>query len=97
MALRTTRDHQENSPEGRAASERAKSDDKSTAEVQAQVDEDNRRGYRGVEVDPTDNAAYSVAGVTSGEPTPETDEGARERAEKAQREASRRAAGVAER
>lgn len=29
-------------------------------------------GYRGTKVDPTENHAYTVAGVTSGVPTPET-------------------------
>lgn len=41
------------------------------------------RGYRGVLVDPTPNANYTVAGVTSGKPTPETDDKAREAARKA--------------
>lgn len=31
------------------------------------------RGYLGVEVDPTPDAHYSVAGVTSGLPTPESE------------------------
>lgn len=47
--------------------------DSVTDEVQSRVDEETRRGFRGVEVDGTDNAAYTVAGVTSGAPTPETD------------------------
>lgn len=43
-------------------------------QVQAAVDEETSRGYNGIEVDPTPNENYTVAGVTSGKPTPETDE-----------------------
>ena len=32
------------------------------------------QGFVGDEVDPTPNENYTVAGVTSGKPTPETDE-----------------------
>lgn len=42
-------------------------------EVQAKMDEINAKGYDGTAVDPTPNEAYTVAGVTSGQPTPETD------------------------
>ncbi len=41
--------------------------------VQSAVDQETKQGFRGVEVDPTPNEAYTVAGVTSGQPTPETD------------------------
>lgn len=41
--------------------------------MQAKVDKENDQGFRGVEVDPTPNENYTVAGVTSGAPTPETD------------------------
>lgn len=43
------------------------------AEVQAKVDKENAQGFRGVEVDPTPNENYTVSGVASGAPTPETD------------------------
>lgn len=43
------------------------------AEVQAKVDEETEQGFRGIEVDPTPNENYTVAGVTAGKPTPETD------------------------
>ena len=43
------------------------------AEVQAKIDKETAQGFRGTEVDPTPNANYTVAGVTSGAPTPETD------------------------
>lgn len=46
------------------------------AEVQKRVDKETEQGFRGIEADPTPNANYTVAGVTSGKPTPETDEGA---------------------
>jgi hypothetical protein len=42
-------------------------------EVQAKMDEEQEQGYRGTKVDPTPNENYTVAGVTSGAPTPETD------------------------
>lgn len=44
-------------------------------EAQKTVDEENEKGYRGVSTDPTPRENYTVAGVTSGAPTPETDEG----------------------
>ncbi len=37
------------------------------------VAEEQKQGFRGTEVDPTPNENYTVAGVTSGAPTPETD------------------------
>ena len=45
-------------------------------QVQEQVDAENEQGFRGTEVDSTPNENYTVAGVTSGAPTPETDAGA---------------------
>lgn len=44
---------------------------KATDEVQAAVDEETDRGFRGVEVDQVPNEAYTVAGVVKGLPTPE--------------------------
>ena len=43
-------------------------------QVQARVDEETEKGYFGTTVDPTPNENYTVAGVTSGKPTPETDD-----------------------
>lgn len=97
MAISTKNDHPENSDAGKQAKENAVAADTSTAEVQKKVDEDEARGFRGVETDPTPNEAYSVAGVTSGAPTPETDDDAAEAARKAQADAARNAAGVAQR
>jgi hypothetical protein len=42
-------------------------------EVQAKMDEEQEKGYRGTKGDPTPNENYTVAGVTKGLPTPETD------------------------
>lgn len=42
-------------------------------QVQATVDAENAQGFRGTKVDPTPNEHYTVAGVTAGKPTPETD------------------------
>lgn len=40
-------------------------------EVQAKMDQEQEQGYRGIVPDPTPNQNYTVAGVTSGAPTPE--------------------------
>lgn len=47
--------------------------DAGAAQVQQTVDAEEERGYRGVAPDPTPNEHYTVKGVTSGKPTPETD------------------------
>jgi hypothetical protein len=47
--------------------------DAAQQEVQKAVDKAEERGLRGVEVDPTPNENYTVAGVLAGAPTPETD------------------------
>ncbi len=47
--------------------------DGGAAEVAEKLAEEQEAGGRGSFVDPTPNHAYTVAGVTSGEPTPETD------------------------
>jgi hypothetical protein len=43
------------------------------AKVQENVDTETEQGFRGVEIDSTPNENYTVAGVTGGAPTPETD------------------------
>lgn len=48
--------------------------DSGEAEVQAKVDAENEQGFAGTRVDPTPLENYTVDGVTSGAPTPETDE-----------------------
>lgn len=45
----------------------------SLTEIQQKVDIEQSQGFRGTEVDSTPNENYTVAGVTSGAPTPETD------------------------
>lgn len=47
--------------------------DAAQQEVQKAVDKAEERGLLGVEVDPTPNDNYTVAGVLAGAPTPETD------------------------
>lgn len=42
-------------------------------DAQEQVDEEQKKGYRGDKVDPTPNEHYTVPGVLAGLPTPETD------------------------
>lgn len=51
----------------------AKNDDLGASEVQKNMDVEQEKGYRGAAVDPTPNENYTVAGVTAGKPTPETD------------------------
>lgn len=97
MAVSTNKPHPENSPEGQKAKADAVAADTSTAEVQRQADEEQARGFRGIETDPTPNENYSVAGVTKGAPTPETDDKAFDEAQRAQADVARRASGVAER
>lgn len=52
-------------------------------EVAEKLQEEQEQGFRGVAVDPTPNENYTVEGVTSGKPTPETDDDARADASKA--------------
>lgn len=41
--------------------------------IEDRIAQEQSQGFRGIEVDPTPNENYTVAGVTSGAPTPETD------------------------
>lgn len=68
-----------------------KAGDAGEAEVQQKKDAEEEQGYRGVEVDPTPNEHYTVAGVTSGKPTPENN---LDHAEKVRAELNRRARGL---
>lgn len=61
----------------------SKKDDGGAAEVQANVDEANEQGFLGTAVDPTPRDNYTLQGVTSGAPTPETDEDAAAKAREA--------------
>ena len=60
-----------------------KKNDSGEAEVQKNVDEETEQGFSGVRVDPTPLENYTLQGVTSGKPTPETDADAAEAARKA--------------
>ena len=53
-------------------SEPAASDDAGQAEVEATFDEANEKGYFGETPDKTPNENYTLQGVASGKPTPET-------------------------
>jgi hypothetical protein len=44
-------------------------------ELQERVDDAEAKGYLGVSSDPTPDHHYSIEGVTSGKPTPETERG----------------------
>jgi hypothetical protein len=57
--------------------------DSGEAEVQSNVDEETEQGFRGTPVDPTPRENYTVEGVTSGKPTPETDDKAKAKAREA--------------
>ena len=50
-------------------------EDAGQAEVQAKFDEANEKGYCGTTPDATPNENYTLQGVTSGKPTPETERG----------------------
>lgn len=94
----TKADHPENSEAGRQAKAAAElADAAASAGPQEVVDRQAGQGFRGVEVDSTPNEAYTLAGVTSGLPTPETDEGQAERVRLDIKAAERQANGVAER
>jgi hypothetical protein len=71
--------------------------DKAATEVAANKATEDSQGFRGVEVDPTPNENYTLQGVTSGAPTPETDDDAAEKARLAQADTARKAAGVSQR
>lgn len=61
-------------------------DDLGAGEVQEAFDAAEDKGFFGKKVDPTPNENYTVAGVTSGAPTPETDVDAHDAARKKLRE-----------
>lgn len=55
-------------------------------QVQKAADQATEQGFIGVKADPTPNENYTVAGVTSGAPTPETDQAAADAAVAHQRQ-----------
>jgi hypothetical protein len=91
------KEHPENSPAGQRNKVAAEKADDSGKQVADNIAQETKQGFRGVEVDPTPNENYTLQGVTSGAPTPETDDGAAEDARKALSETATRAAGVSER
>jgi hypothetical protein len=94
----TRNDHPETSAQGAQAKTDAVKADGATAKApQEVIDQENAQGFRGVEVDPTPNENYTLQGVTSGKPTPETDSDAAEAARKAQSDSAAKATGVGER
>lgn len=98
MAISTKSDHPENTPAGqKAKADAVAADSATTSGPQQVIDRETEQGFRGVEVDPTPNENYTLAGVTKGAPTPETDPEAAEAARKAQADVARQANGVAER
>lgn len=78
-------------------SDAGRATDAAAAQVQDAVDRETEQGFRGIEVDPTPNENYTLAGQNAGKPTPETDEAAAETARKAQADVQSQATGVAER
>jgi hypothetical protein len=71
--------------------------DGGAAEVQKRTDAELEQGFRGVEADTTPNENYTVQGVTSGAPTPETDQAQADKVAADARATERNANGVAER
>lgn len=55
--------------------EKKSSTDAGQAEVQAAFDEANDKGYFGATPDDTPRENYTLKGVASGKPTPETERG----------------------
>jgi hypothetical protein len=62
-------------PAGEPEDQPAPEGDEVAKAVQRATDKAQAQGYLGVEVDPTPNEHYSVAGVVDGKATPETDPG----------------------
>jgi hypothetical protein len=57
------------------AEKKSSSTDSGEAQVQAAFDEANEKGYFGETPDTTPNENYTLKGVTSGKPTPESERG----------------------
>lgn len=94
----TRKDHPETSDAGQAAKADAEQADAAVANrVQEAIEPELAQGFRGVEVDPTPNENYTLDGVTSGAPTPETDPEHAEQVRQHLKTVEGKAAGVAER
>jgi hypothetical protein len=70
-------------PAGEPQNQPVPAGDDVAAAVQRATDRAQEQGFYGVEVDPTPNEHYTVAGVVDGKPTPETDKDAAAEARKA--------------
>lgn len=89
------KDHPETSDAGRKAKADAEKADDASKTADEVIGREVEQGFRGVEVDPTPNENYTMAGVVKGAPTPETDDSAAEKARKAAQDVSRKSTGVA--
>lgn len=85
-AARVTSTPPRTAPKAPGANKPGFKGDGGVAQAAAKMDAETDAGYSGTVPDPTPNHAYSVAGVTAGEPTPETDQGAYDAAQAAHRE-----------
>ncbi|MEW5658350.1 hypothetical protein ABGT92_23890 [Streptomyces cinereoruber] len=70
-------------PAGEPQNQPVPAGDEVAAAVQRATDKAQEQGFYGVESDPTPNEHYTVAGVTEGLPTPETDKDAAAEARRA--------------
>lgn len=93
MAVNPNKDN----PQSSAKADAVPAAKQGPSDPQDVIDKETAQGFRGVEVDPTPNENYTLQGVTSGAPTPETDDDAAEAARKAQTGAAAKATGVSER
>lgn len=92
------RNHRETAPEGQRDKGNAEQADAQVADQVAEnLAQETEQGFRGIEVDPTPNENYTLAGQNAGAPTPETDEATAEKARQAQKDVQSKATGVAER
>lgn len=63
----------------------AQTDDPVSKQAAQNAEQELEQGFRGAKVDPTPNENYTVDGVTSNAPTPETDPGLAAEADEASR------------
>lgn len=78
----------------KAKADAEKADSAVAEQVAAAVATETEQGFRGLEVDPTPNENYTLAGQVAGKPTPETDDATAEAARAARRDTEAAAAGV---
>lgn len=83
--------------EGAAKRQAERSDSAVSEQVADNLRQETKQGFRGMEVDPTPNENYTLAGQNAGLPTPETDSEAAAKAREAAADVQSKATGVAER